>query len=86
VRARLAWLLGGAGLAGAFYALTRRRPQPAAPVDSRAEELREKLAESRAVVAEPEEERPVDVEDKRRAVHERGREAAEQMRKSRPAE
>jgi hypothetical protein len=85
VRARLAWLLGGAGLAGAFYALTRRRPQPAAPVDSRAEELRQKLAESRAVAAEPDE-KPGDVAEKRRAVHERGRAAAEEMRGSRPAE
>jgi hypothetical protein len=69
----------------------RRRPAPAAE-DPRAADLRAKLDESRAVVDEREEfeagETPVDqadpdapVEDRRQAVHERGKAAAEQMRR-----
>ena len=64
---------------------------PAPGEDPRAEELRQKLDESRAVVDERDEfeagETPVDqadpdaaVEDRRQSVHERGRAAAEQMR------
>ena len=87
VRARTAWL-GALGVAGAAVARAlRRTPAPAPGADPRAEELREKLEESRAVVDEREEfeaaETPVDeaeVDDRRRSVHERGRAAAEQMR------
>ena len=87
VRARTAWL-GAIGVAGAAVVRAlRRKPVPAPAPDPRAEELRQKLDESRAVVDEREEfesaETPVDqaeVEDRRRAVHERGRNAAEQMR------
>jgi hypothetical protein len=88
VRARTAWL-GALGVAGAAVVRAlRRRPAPAPPVsDPRADELRQKLDESRAVVDEREEfesaETPVDeaeVDDRRRSVHERGRAAAEQMR------
>jgi hypothetical protein len=85
VRARTAWI-GAIGVAAAAaYRSLRRRPPPAD--DPRAEDLRRKLDESRAVVDEREEfesaETPVDeveVDDRRRAVHERGRAAAEQMR------
>ncbi len=93
VRARTAWLAGTAGAAIAVYRRMRRAPVAPAPVeDPRAEELRERLEESRAVVDEREEfesaETPVDEveagdsspEDRRRAVHERGRAAADQMR------
>jgi hypothetical protein len=88
VRARTAWL-GAIGVAGAAVVRAlRRKPVPLAPrSDPRAEELRQKLEESRTVVDEREEfesaETPVDqaeVDDRRRAVHERGRAAAEQMR------
>jgi hypothetical protein len=87
VRARTAWL-GALGVAGAAVARAlRRKPLPAPAPDPRAEELRQKLDESRAVVDEREEfesaETPVDeaeVDDRRKAVHERGRAAAEQMR------
>jgi hypothetical protein len=89
VRARTAWL-GAVGVAGAAVVRAlRRKPLPAPVPDQRAEELRQKLAESRAVVDEREEfesaETPVDeaeveVDDRRRAVHDRGRAAAEQMR------
>jgi hypothetical protein len=85
VRARTAWI-GAIGVAAAAAYRSLRRRSPAAK-DPRAEDLRRKLDESRAVVDEREEfesaETPVDeveVDDRRRAVHERGRAAAEQMR------
>src|SRR5438128_1123984 len=95
MRNRLAWLVGGLGLAAAAYRTATRRRQPATAPEAtidHAAELREKLAESRAVVEEREEfeaaetpvdevaEAPSEVETRRRRVHERGREAAERMR------
>jgi hypothetical protein len=93
VRARTAWLAGAAGAAiAAWRKLRRPVAQPAPVEDPRADELRRKLEESRAVVDEPEEfdsaettvdqAEPVDVQDRRSAVHERGRAAAEEMRRS----
>ena len=88
VKARLAFLAGGAAVAAAAaYRLIRRRT-PELPPDDRAAALRQKLAESREVVQEREEyeaaETPVDtvadVDEARQAVHDRGREAVEQMR------
>lgn len=87
MRARTAWIGAiGVAAAAAYRSLRRRKSAPAE--DPRAEELRRKLDESRAVVDEREEfesaETPVDeaeVDDRRRAVHERGRAAAEQMRR-----
>jgi hypothetical protein len=87
MRARTAWL-GAIGVAGAAIVRALRRKQVSVPApDPRAEELRQKLEESRAVVGEREEfesaETPVDeadADDRRRAIHERGRAAAEQMR------
>ena len=96
MRARIAWL---AGAAGAGVALYRKLKRASAPTDDpRAEELRRKLDESRTIVEEREEfesaETPVDevtgpeaeaeVEDRRKAVHERGRAAADEMRSSSP--
>ncbi len=93
MRARTAWLAGAAGAAIAVYRRMRRpAPTPAPVEDPRAEELRQKLDESRAVVDEREEfeagETPGDqadtdapVEDRRQAVHDRGKAAAEQMRR-----
>ena len=64
-------------------------------VDSRAEELRRRLTEARAVVGEQEadavaeipvdraEPGPPNVEERRRAVHERGRAVVERMRGAR---
>jgi len=87
--------LGVAG-ALALRALRRppQAVRPAAPPgpDPRAEELRRRLDESRTLVDEQErfeggettvdraEPPPVDPEHRRRAVHEQGRSAAEQMR------
>ena len=88
MRARIAWLAGAAGAGVAVYRKLRRAPAPTE--DPRAEELRRKLDESRPLVEEREEfeaaETPVDqaeppdVEDRRKAVHERGRAAADEMR------
>jgi hypothetical protein len=96
VRARTAWLAGAAGAAIAVYHRMRRRrtaPVPAPAEDPRASELRQKLDESRAVAEEREEfesgevtvDTDVAVDDRRQAVHERGKAAAEQMRR-RPGE
>jgi hypothetical protein len=93
MRVRIAWLAGAAGAGVAVYQKLRRVPAPVE--DPRAEELRRKLDESRTIVEEPEEfeaaETPVDevpepaeVEDRRKAVHERGRAAADEMRGSSP--
>jgi hypothetical protein len=87
MRARTAWL-GAIGVAGAaFWRSLLRKPAPLPAPDPRAEELRQRIDESRALVDERDEfesaETPVDqaeVDDRRRAVHERGRDAAERMR------
>jgi hypothetical protein len=97
VRARLSWLAGAVGVAGAVL-YRRLGRSPAAEEDPRAAELRQRLDESRGLVTAREEFEsaettvdraapgaPPDVEDRRRSVHERGREAAERMR-GRPAE
>jgi hypothetical protein len=94
VQGRLALLVGGAVVAGAaaYRALTRRPPAPVVP-EPHAEALKARLAESRAVVEEREEfeaaETPIDqaeplpsgLGDRRSSVHERGRQAAEEMRR-----
>ena len=91
MRARLNWITGAIGVAGvAAYRKLRRQPVAVGP-DPRAEELREKLAESRTLVEEREEFEaaettvdqayaPDDPETRRRVVHETGRAAAERMR------
>ena len=92
VEARTGWLAGAAGAAVAAWRRLRRAPkaEPEPAEDPRAEGLRQKLEESRAVVEEQHEEAtspetPVDeadasVEDRRAAVHERARTAADEMR------
>ena len=94
MQGRLALLLGGAVIAGAtaYRALTRRPPAPVIP-EPHVEALKARLAESKAVVEEREEfesgETPIDraepvpteLGDRRASVHERGRAAAEQMRR-----
>ena len=90
MRHRLAWALGGFAI---FRFLRRRREASVSPVDPRAEELRRKLAESRAIVEERDEfegaeltvdlaePAPEDPESRRRAVHDAGRETVREMRK-----
>ena len=98
MRRPLALVSDGLAALGLYGAVASRRrhglPAPApAPsgTDPRAEELRRKLAESRAIVEEREEfeaaETPVDraepateVDERRRKVHERGRSTARKMR------
>jgi hypothetical protein len=87
------WLLALFGGFSLFGFLRRRREQPVGP-DPRAEELRAKLAESRAMVAEREEfeaaeltvdraePAPADPESRRRSVHEVGRATVERMREA----
>ena len=94
MKRRLAFLTGGLalGVAAAWRAV-RRNPLPVAEPDPRAEELRARLDESRAVVDDREEfegaETTVDAvdavpetEERRRAVHAEGRAAVEKMRGS----
>jgi hypothetical protein len=89
MRARTAWLAGAAGAAIAVYKKLRPSPPAHAPADDpRAEELRQKLEESRTVVEEQHEEAAspetpvdeVDVESRRAAVHERARATTDEMR------
>lgn len=92
MRQKLTFLAGlGAGLA--LVGLLRRRRSAPAPVESPAEELRQRLEASRAATREPEQRLapeagpsvpppPADVEQARRRVHEAARAAAEEMRRS----
>jgi len=87
---RLADWIGGAVWGVVTYRLWKRWRHPAAPAtapvgvetDDRAEELRAKLAETRAsdepAPAEPGES-PESVEERRRRVHEEGRAAIDEM-------
>jgi hypothetical protein len=84
---RLLALAGGIALVRAWFARRRARSAPAVEADPRAEELRRRLDESRAVAGDQEEfasgETPVDAEgaeERRRDVHERGRSAIDEMR------
>ncbi len=96
MRRLTAWI-GGTAAGIVAYRLLRRRPQVApeptesAPdsrePDARAEELREKLAESRTaepaagpVVEEPPPAEPESPEERRRRVHEEGRAALDEMK------
>jgi hypothetical protein len=95
VKARTAWVAGAAGAAVAAWRRFRQpSPAPEPAEDPRAEELRQKLEESRTVAEEQHEEvaspeTPVDevvdadasVEDRRAAVHERARSAADEMQR-----
>jgi hypothetical protein len=91
--------MGGTAAGIAAYRLWRRRPQaasePAVPAepDARADELREKLAESRTaepvagpVVDEPPAPEPESPEERRQRVHEEGRAALDEMKSYEPDE
>jgi hypothetical protein len=95
VQRRLAFLGGIAVAVAALWRTIRRRPAgwvEIEPVDPRAEELRERLEESRPVVDEREEfeaaettideveATPEDPEARRRAVHAEGRSTVEEMK------
>ncbi len=82
----VAWLAGALGLAGLWRLLRHRRgrveaPAAAPPADDPAEVLRAKLAETRDAEPEPEPSpEPASVEERRRAVHDAGRAAIDEMR------
>jgi hypothetical protein len=85
MRRLLGWIAGAMGGVAAYRWL-RRRPRvaaehmPAEP-DGRADELREKLAETREAEPGPEPEpEPESPEDRRRRVHEEGRAALDDMK------
>jgi hypothetical protein len=85
VRRLTAWI-GGTAAGIAAYRLLRRRPQmapepaPAEP-DTRADELRGKLAESRTAEPAPvAEEEPESPDERRQRVHEEGRATLDEMR------
>jgi hypothetical protein len=94
VRSRAAWIAGAVGAAGVAYRALRRRRSDLdhKDPDPRADELRRKLDDSKQLVEERDEfesgETAVDeveepsLEGKRAAVHERGHEAAREMRGS----
>ena len=82
VKMAVAWLAGALGIAGLWRLLRRRRGRVAAPAetppaDDPAEALRAKLAETRDAEPEPE---PSSLEERRRAVHDAGRAAIDEMR------
>jgi hypothetical protein len=87
VRRLLTWVAGVVGGLAAYRAMARRR-RPAAETapdapDARVEELREKLAHARAPEEEPpppERLEPDDPAGRRRAVHEQGKAALDEMR------
>ncbi len=93
VNRRLAFLTGGAAVGGAaLWRMIRRHPAAAEPLDPRAEELRARLDESRAVVDDREEfeaaettvdtvEAVPDPDARRRAVHAAGRSVVDRMRR-----
>ena len=80
--------LAGVGLATMFAWFFRRlrKPQPAPAQADPAEELKQKLAESRTEEAmpppepDPEPEQSVGIDERRREVHERAQAAIDQMR------
>jgi hypothetical protein len=81
VKRLYAWLAGLAGGA-AVYRVFRRRPHVDPPVAARdpANELKAKLAEARAGDATPPDPDPdPDVDARRRSVHDRARDAIDEM-------
>jgi hypothetical protein len=72
------WLAGAVGGAAVYRAL-RRRPEV---VEDPADELRARLAETREMPQEepPAPPEPLDPEARRRAVHEQGRAAIDELR------
>jgi hypothetical protein len=87
VRRLATWLAGAAGGLAAYRALTRRRspastpaPEPDDPVD----ELREKLAHARETEQEADPPADDNPDVRRRAVHEQGRAAIDDMRSGDP--
>ncbi len=84
MRRLFTWLAGAVGGLAAYRAVARRRQTAPEPPDTRVEELREKLAQARTTVEEPappEHVEPADPAERRRAVHEQGKAALDEMRR-----
>jgi hypothetical protein len=84
MRRSFAWLTCAVGIAWIFRRLRRR---PEAEATDPAEELRRKLDEARGeepAVAEPELNPTAPLDGRRRAVHDRGRAAIDEMRERGP--
>ena len=85
-----AWVAGAAGGLAAYRALKGRRRMPATAPDTRAEELKARLAQAREAGDDREafeagevtvdEAEPLDPQARRAAVHEQGRAAIDEMR------
>jgi ParB-like chromosome segregation protein Spo0J len=78
VKRLVTWIAGAAGGMAAYRAAKRRKPAAVPAVEREpdpAEELRAKLAETRAKETTPE-----GPDDRRRAVHEQARAAIDEMR------
>jgi hypothetical protein len=72
--------VGALGLGALLRRSRKPVPEPVpADTDSLAEELRAKLAESRAAVEEPVVDEPADIDGRRRDVHERARQALDEL-------
>jgi hypothetical protein len=89
MRRLLTWIVVTLGIAAVARKLRRRGQPPETPTreDDPADELRQKLAESRAEEPPPAEPEPpvtteASVEDRRSEVHEQGRSALDEMRGS----
>ena len=86
MRKPVAWLAGALGIAGLWRLLRRRcgrgaAPAEAPPADDPAEALRTKLAETRDAEPEPgPSPEAASLEERRRAVHDAGRAAIDEMR------
>jgi len=89
VKRLFAWLAGAAGGLAAYRALKGRRAEPETVSDTRAEELKARLAEAREAVDDREEfeagevtvdrAEPLDPQARRAQVHEQGRAALDEM-------
>jgi len=88
MRRIFAWLAGLAGGAAAYRAYKRAPQQPVVAGPDPADALRAKLAEARAAgddrgqfeAGETPVDEAADPDERRRAVHERGRDALDEMR------
>ncbi len=82
MRRLFAWVAGAAGGLAAYRAATHRPTGAAVLEPDPAEELRSKLAEARDVAPPEPDPEPAaqDPDDRRRAIHEHGRAALDEMR------
>ena len=90
MRRLFAWVAGAAGGLAAYRALKGRRAEPEPARDTRAEELKARLAQARDAVDDRDEfeagevtvdeAEPLDPQARRAAVHEQGRAALDEMR------